>query len=91
MENYEGNDFFNVGTGKEVSIKELSELIKEVVGYNRHLKFNTDKPDGTPRKLLDISRLKQAGWSYKAELNEGVQNTYRDHLNYIERNSKEEI
>lgn len=78
MENYDGDEFFNVGTGKEVSIKELAEMIKEIVDYKGELRFDESKPDGTSRKLLDVSRLKKAGWSYKVELCDGVESTYRD-------------
>lgn len=83
MENYNGDEFFNVGTGKEVSIKELAEIIKEIVGYEGKIRFDKCKPDGTPRKLLDVSRLKKAGWSYKVELCEGVKNTYKDYLKTV--------
>ena len=77
MENYEGNDFFNVGTGKEINIKELAVMIKEIVDYEGEVRFDESKLDGTSRKLLDVSRLKQAGWSYKVELYEGVKDTYK--------------
>ncbi len=76
METYEGNDFFNVGTGKEISIRDLAKLIKGIVKYEGELRFDASKPDGTPRKLLDVSRLKNAGWKYKIELEEGIRNTY---------------
>jgi len=77
MENYNGNDFFNVGTGKEITIKKLAEMIKEVVGYKGELKFNAEKPDGTPRKLLDVSKLTAAGWKYKIELKSGIEKSYQ--------------
>lgn len=80
METYEGNDYFNVGTGVDISIRELAELIKSVVGYEGEIRFDTDKPDGTPRKLLDVSRLGKAGWRYKIELNEGIKGTYEAFL-----------
>ncbi|WP_186429887.1 GDP-L-fucose synthase [Clostridium sp. BSD9I1] len=80
MENYEGNDFFNVGTGKEVTIKELAEMIKEVVEYEGELRFNIDKPDGTLRKLLDVSKLEKLGWKYKIELENGIENTYEKYV-----------
>jgi len=83
MENYEGDDFFNVGTGKEISIKELAFLIKEIVGFEGELVFNISKPDGTPRKLLDVSRLEKAGWKYKVEIENGIRHAYdwyKDHL-----------
>ncbi|WPC41045.1 GDP-L-fucose synthase [Clostridium sp. JS66] len=82
MENYDGDEFFNVGTGKEVSIKELAEMIKEIVDYKGEIRFDESKPDGTPRKLLDVSRLKEVGWSYKVELYDGVENTYKDYLKH---------
>lgn len=77
MKNYEGNDFFNIGTGKEITIKGLAELIKEVVGYEGEIVWDSSKPDGTPRKLLDVSRLEKAGWKYKMELKDGVKEAYK--------------
>lgn len=77
MESYEGNDFFNIGTGKEITIKGLAELIKEVVGYEGEIVWDTTKPDGTPRKLLDVSRLEKAGWKYKMGLKDGVKEAYK--------------
>ena len=77
MENYEGNDFFNIGTGKEITIKGLTELIKEVVGYEGEIVWDSTKPDGTPRKLLDVSRLEKAGWKYKMELKDGIKEAYK--------------
>lgn len=77
MENYEGNDFFNIGTGKEITIKGLAELIKEVAGYEGEIVWDGTKPDGTPRKLLDVSRLKKAGWEYKKELKNGIGEVYK--------------
>ena len=76
METYEGNDFFNIGTGKEITIKALAEMIKEVVGYEGKITFDLSKPDGTPRKLLDVSKLKEAGWRYKVELRDGIEKDY---------------
>ena len=76
MENYEGNEFFNVGTGKEVTIKELAEIIREVVGFRGELKFDGSKPDGTPRKLLDVSKLEELGWKYRMELKDGISRSY---------------
>ncbi|KZL89720.1 GDP-L-fucose synthase family protein [Clostridium magnum] len=76
METYEGNNFFNIGTGKEISIRGLAEMVKEVVGYEGELVFDASKPDGTPRKLLDVSRLEAAGWAYKTELRDGVEKAY---------------
>ena len=77
MENYQGNDFFNIGTGKEITIKGLAELIKEVVGYEGEIVWDSTKPDGTPRKLLDVSRLEKVGWKYKMELKDGIREAYK--------------
>ncbi|MDU2155643.1 MULTISPECIES: GDP-L-fucose synthase [Clostridium] len=84
MENYEGNDFFNIGTGKEITIKALAELIKEVVGYEGEIVWDSSKPDGTPRKLLDVSRLESQGWKYKMELKDGIKEAYKWYLENYE-------
>jgi GDP-L-fucose synthase len=76
MNNYDENEPLNIGTGKDVTIREIAELIKEIVGYKGEIKFDTTKPDGTPRKLLDVSRLHATGWKHKIELREGIQSTY---------------
>jgi GDP-L-fucose synthase len=76
MENYDGEEHVNIGTGKEVSIRELAEIIKDVIGFNGKLKFNEVMPDGTPRKLLDVSRLEGLGWKYKMELRDGIKESY---------------
>ena len=81
--NYSGNEFFNFGTGSDVSIKELVELIMDVVGYHAELEFDTSKPDGMPQKLMDISKLKEAGWTAKTSLREGLEKTYDYFLNTI--------
>ncbi|MDP4179397.1 MAG: GDP-L-fucose synthase, partial [Bacillota bacterium] len=70
MENYCGEEHVNIGTGKEVTIRELAEMIKDVVGFEGELRFNTSKPDGTPKKLLDVSKLEGLGWKYNVELRE---------------------
>ncbi|MBE9125162.1 MULTISPECIES: GDP-L-fucose synthase [unclassified Coleofasciculus] len=77
MENYNNIEFVNVGTGEEVSIKELAFLIKAVVGYEGDLSFDTSKPDGTPRKLLDTSKLNAVGWKAETSLKEGLELTYQ--------------
>lgn len=77
LENYDGADFVNLGTGKELTIRELAELIKKVVGFEGKLVFNPDKPDGTPRKLLDVSKMETLGWKYRVELEDGIRRTYR--------------
>jgi len=76
IENFEGPGFLNVGTGHEISIKELAELIGEISGFNGEIIWDTNKPDGTPRKLLDVSKLHALGWSHKIDLKEGLTLTY---------------
>lgn len=76
MDNYEGTAFFNIGTGKEVAIKELAKIISEVVGFKGELRFDPSKPDGTPRKLLDVGLLHKAGWMHTVELKEGINKVY---------------
>ncbi|QTL97718.1 NAD-dependent epimerase/dehydratase family protein [Iocasia frigidifontis] len=76
FESYTGNDLFNIGTGIDISIKKLAHLIKQVVGYKGIIKFDITKPDGMPQKLLDVSRLRDAGWIYKTSLEEGLKKTY---------------
>ena len=76
MENYDGEEHVNVGTGKELTIGELAEMVKKVVGFTGELKFNTEKPDGTKRKLLDVSKLEGTGWKYKVDLEDGVRMEY---------------
>lgn len=72
MQNYDGEQHINVGTGVDVTIKELAETVKEMIGFNGQLVFNTEKPDGTPRKLLDVSKINNLGWKHKIELREGI-------------------
>lgn len=81
MNNYSGNETVNVGTGKELSIRELTELTAKVIGYEGEILWDTDKPDGTPRKLLDVSKLEGLGWRYKTELEDGIRLAYEDFLN----------
>ncbi|MDN3705225.1 GDP-L-fucose synthase [Marivivens donghaensis] len=78
LRNYSGNDHINVGSGVEVTIKELAETIAEVVGYDEALTWDTTKPDGTPRKLMDSSRLHALGWNNVRDLKEGIAQTYAD-------------
>ncbi|QDK77318.1 GDP-L-fucose synthase [Spirosoma sp. KCTC 42546] len=80
MEHYNDELFVNIGTGEDVTIKQVAELIKEIVGFEGELRWNTDKPDGTPRKLMDVSRLHNMGWKHKTELKEGLERTYQDFL-----------
>ena len=76
MENYDGEQHVNIGTGEEVSIRELAEPVKEVVGFEGELVFNTDMPDGTPRKLTTVDKLHGLGWKHKVSLNEGIKLAY---------------
>lgn len=76
MDNYDGTDFVNIGSSKEVSIKELAQTIKDVVGYEGEIIFDTSKPDGTPRKLMDPSKLTQLGWQAQTSLKDGIAKTY---------------
>lgn len=78
MQHYNEKGFINIGTGKDVSIKELALTIKEVVGYQGALQFDASKPDGTPRKLMDVSRLHSLGWQHTIELKEGIKSTYKE-------------
>lgn len=80
MNNYSGNETVNAGTGKELSIKQLAELVAHVVGYTGAIKWDVTKPNGTPRKLLDVSKATQLGWTYKTELEEGIRLAYDDFL-----------
>ncbi len=76
MQTYEGSDIVNIGTGVDLSIRELAEAIQRVVGYQGQLLFDPSKPDGTPRKLMDVSRLANLGWSAKIPLEAGLRSTY---------------
>jgi len=80
MLNYNEPHLINVGTGEDITIKDLALLIKEIIGYEGALKFDTSKPDGTPRKLMDVSKLHEKGWKHKIELKEGIQLAYQDFL-----------
>ena len=76
MNNYDGEQFVNVGVGNDVSIRELAEIVKEAVSFEGELRFDASKPDGTPRKLLDVSQLTKIGWRAEVQLNDGVKSTY---------------
>ena len=82
MKHYSGDETINVGTGKELTIKELTELTAKVIGYEGKIQWDITKPDGTPRKLLDVSKLENLGWKYHTELEEGIRLTYQDFLNH---------
>jgi GDP-L-fucose synthase len=77
MEHYSGEDLVNIGVGADVTIRELAEIVAAVVGFSGQLEFDTSKPDGAPRKLLDVTRLKALGWSAAVPLEQGVRRTYK--------------
>lgn len=76
FEYYSGSDFFNVGTGKDVTVRELAEIVKKTVGFQGQIKYDITKPDGMPQKLLDVSKLNEAGWTYRIDLEQGIRITY---------------
>lgn len=82
MENSVADGLFNVGTGKDVTIRELAETVMSVVGFKGGIVFNTSKPDGTPRKLLNVDRMRALGWQAKTELHEGIVKAYNDFMTH---------
>lgn len=80
MENYSEPTLINIGTGEDLTIKDLALAVKETVGFEGELVFDTSKPDGTPRKLMDVSKLHNLGWKHKIELEEGLKLAYQDYL-----------
>ena len=80
MNNYSGNEIVNAGSGKELTIKALAELVAKVVGYEGSIEWDATRPNGTPRKLLDVSKAAKLGWTYKTELEEGIRLSYEDFL-----------
>lgn len=78
MQNYNDAGFLNIGTGKDLSIKDLALLIKKITGFEGKIVFDTSKPNGTPRKLMDVTKLESLGWSYKTELEDGIRLAYED-------------
>lgn len=80
MENYEGSSLINVGTGEEISILDLAILVKEIVGFNGRIQFDSSKPDGTPRKLMNNTKLHKLGYKHKVSIREGIKLTYQDFL-----------
>ena len=77
MKHYDENEMINIGVGKDITISELSELIKQIVEFNGEIRYDNSKPDGTPRKLLDVSRLDSLGWRSRISLREGIEKTYK--------------
>ena len=80
MENYDGKEFVNIGTGKDITISQLAELVKTIIGYKGDIYYDTSKPDGTPRKLMDVTKLNSLGWTYTTELADGIIIAYEDFL-----------
>lgn len=80
MENYDGRELINVGTGEDLSIEELALLIKEITGFAGEIKYDSEKPDGTPRKLMDVTKLHELGWKHKMQLKDGIKLAYEDFL-----------
>jgi GDP-L-fucose synthase len=78
MQNYNEEPFLNIGTGKDIAIRDLALMVKEVVGFEGDLHFDASKPDGTPRKLMDVSRLHELGWEHKIALKDGIAAVYRE-------------
>jgi GDP-L-fucose synthase len=85
VENRFEDNLFNVGTGEDLAIKELAELIQEIVGHQGEILWDTSKPDGTPRKLMDVSKMSSQGWSAKIPLDEGIRRTYQWYLDNIDK------
>lgn len=83
MNNYEGNDFINIGSGNEISIKELAELIRKTAGYQGEIRFDPSKPDGTPRRVLDNTKILSTGWKPRISMEEGLEREYQYFLNEI--------
>ncbi len=83
MQNYEGNEFVNIGSGKEISIRDLAETLKRVTEYTGELVFDTTKPDGTPRRVLDNTKIHKTGWIPKIDMEEGLRREYEYYLKYV--------
>ncbi len=83
MEHYDGSEIVNIGSGQEITIAELASLVKDVVGFEGSIEYDTSKPDGTPRKLLDCSRINALGWKAQTSLREGISIAYRDFLENV--------
>ena len=83
LENSLPEHLYNVGSGVDVTIKELAETIQQTVGHKGDIIWDSSKPDGTPRKLMDVSKMKEIGWEYKTELKEGIEKTYDWFLEHV--------
>ena len=88
MQNYDEPGLVNIGTGEDISIKDLAFLIKRIIGYKGEIKFDTTKPDGTPRKLMDVSKLHNKGWKHTIELEEGIKLAYQDFISKTAQEAK---
>jgi GDP-L-fucose synthase len=86
MERYDGEEHVNVGTGEDVSVRELAEIVRDVVAPSVRIEFDASKPDGMPRKLLDVTRLHELGWRHRIGLEEGIRSTYAWFQEALERN-----
>ena len=84
MEKYDGRELLNIGPGEDVTIKELAETIADVVGFTGGFRWNTDKPNGTPRKVLSIEKIKTLGWKPEIELKEGIKSTYEWYNDFVQ-------
>jgi GDP-L-fucose synthase len=78
MQKYNDKGFVNIGSGQEISIKDLAFLIRKIIGYEGKVVFDASKPDGTPRKFTDTTKLNQLGWKFSISLEQGIQQVYRD-------------
>jgi GDP-L-fucose synthase len=86
LQTYDEAGLVNIGTGEDLSIRELAELVQRTVGYQGSIRFNTDYPDGTPRKLMDVRKLASKGWRYTIGLEEGIQAVYQDFMQHEQKN-----
>jgi GDP-L-fucose synthase len=84
MRTYSGNDIVNIGTGEDITIRELTEMVALAVGYTGEIRWDPTQPDGTPRKLLDVSRLTATGWQARIDLDQGIESTYRWYLEHLD-------
>lgn len=82
MQEYDEKEFVNIGVGKDMTIKELAELVISIVGYEGEINWDTSRPDGTPRKLLDVTKIHGLGWHHKIELEDGIKSTYKNYVEY---------
>jgi GDP-L-fucose synthase len=76
MENYDGRQFVNVGTGEDLAIKDLAEIVKSIIGFEGSISWDSTKPNGTPRKLMNVDRIHSLGWKHKIELRDGISSVY---------------